>query len=228
MFAVRYFIFLLLFVVLGSEAFSKEKLLTLSNKEGQEIKCTITGFYNGKLTLKRDDGRVFKYDYDLLDDASKDVARNAVIGIFPASIDVRSLFTSSRESKSYDMFGTEYRKGTKERRFGVKVKTFCPFEVDVVADCFFYNGSSWGRKKIKGVCKDDSIWEFEVGDKTSWMAIQYNSFRTMGRSTDSKSGSSRIDLVIFLRSSDGEILDQYATSRYAEQQIEENIILKNL
>lgn len=223
----KYCVAVSLFALLASLtlAHASDKLMTLRNKDGQEIRCTITSFHDGELSLKREDGRAFKYPLDQLDEASQGKARKKILQFYPVSVDVRSEHTSSRENSYMDIYGREHRTGNKKRVFSVKVKTFSPIEVDVVSDCFFYDGSSWSRNRINGTCRDDRVWEFNVSDTTSWHAIQTNGWR-MGRSTDYMSGSKRIDLVIFIRRPDGKVLDQYATSRYAEQLIEENVIEK--
>ncbi|MEO0794268.1 MAG: hypothetical protein AAFX93_03845 [Verrucomicrobiota bacterium] len=208
---------------LGGAVFGSDDLVTLRNFEGREIQCSIVGCSNGMVSLKRQDGMAFKYPMEDLDEASKQVVVRSVQQNFVASIEVKSIKTSSRVTKSYSS-GNEYRHGTKNREFEVKVKTFAPFKTKVIADCFFYKGSKWGRKKIEGYVKDDIIWKFEVGDSTSWREVHLGGAYKTGRATDYRTGSARIDLVIYLRKENGEIIDSYTTSRFAEQEIEEKVL----
>lgn len=188
--------------------------MTLCNREGQEIRCAITDFRDGDVLLKREDGMAFRYPLEDLDEASQQQIRQRISRRHPPRVEVKPVRSSNRETKSYDIFGSEHRQGTKERVFSIELRTFCPFETPVVVECFFYKGSTMARETYRGMVAYGRDWSFEVGGNTRWHAIDFSG-GGLGRSTDYFNGSRQLELAVLVTDEQGKIYCDYCTSRVA-------------
>ncbi|WOO42115.1 hypothetical protein [Rubellicoccus peritrichatus] len=207
--------------VILSAVIAQAEIVELTNKDGQTIRCKIEGMDLDSLKLRKEDGRLFTYPIDKLDDASKKVATLQVQRIYTPSLNVTSLRSSKRESSYVSLSGDKHRHVSKSRTFKIEVKTFCPLDTNVRVEWYYFSGTGkYSRSHKQGVVSSNTELEFEATQSTRWHGIDYDT-RGMGRSIDSSSGSKKLDLVVLLKLDDGSIVRKYSTSKFAEDYIME-------
>lgn len=207
--------FILLSICLFTTLASEAKLVDLTNKSGQTIRCEIIKLEGENVKLKRNDGRFFTYPMKDLDEQSQSIVKEQIQLTYIPRLDVRSIKSSKRESDHVDIYGRKHMYVNKSRLFEIEVSTFSPLDTPVVVEWYYVKGQdSYTKGTKKGVVSSNVRLIFDATQSTSWYGLDRNG-RNLGRNVDYSTGSKRLDLVVLLKSSGGEILREYYTSRNA-------------
>lgn len=206
-------------IFIGYTISVRAEFIELSNQDGQTIRCQIEGMDIDKLKLRKEDGRLFEYPINKLDEESAKLATLHVQRIYKPSLKVRSLKSSMRESSHHDLNGREHHHVSKSRTFQIEVRTFCPLDTKVKIEWYYFSGKSkYSVDHKEGVVSANTKLEVVATESTHWHGID-NSGWDMGKNVDFATGSKKLDLVVLLRLEDGSIARKYSTSKFAEDYV---------
>jgi len=202
-----------------------EDLVTLRNEDGKEIRCSITGFREDLVYLRRDDGWTFKYAYELLDEASQGIVRNRIIELNPPSLRVKSVANSRSDvDSSYDQSeepGVSVSTTTNERIWEVKVSSHSPFVEEVTVEIYSLTNSGVTREVEQGKVAYGADWTLKLkSESISIKSVSENLYRSQNESEVERV---RNDIVVYLRSSQNEIMDSFTTSAFTQRELEKRI-----